>query len=73
MVGARRRPTAAFSDLERLTRVTPWTLRRRDISVATAVWLRVQPESSRAGEPIEVRRPEPPAPSPPSVPFSELR
>src|SRR4029079_19213355 len=40
-----------FSDLERLTRVTPCTLRRRDIMVATAGWLLVHPESSMAGEP----------------------
>ena len=63
-----------FSDLARLTRVTPCTLRRRDISVATAGWLLVQPESSMAGEPIALRMPEPPAAlPPPTVPLSELR
>ena len=68
-------PVAAFSDFERLTRVTPCTLRRRDISVATAGWLRVHPASSMAGAPIAPRMPEPlAAPSPPpTVPVSELR
>ena len=63
-----------FSDLERLTRVTPCTLRRRDISGATPGWVLVQPASSMAGELIALRMPEPPpAPPPPTVPLSELR
>ena len=71
---AARGAASAFSDLERLTRVTPCTLRRRDMRRATAGWLVVQPESSMAGELIELRRPEPPLAAVfPTVPLSELR
>jgi hypothetical protein len=47
-------------DLPRLTRVTPSTLRRRDISVATESWPVVQPFSSIAGAVIALRTVLPP-------------
>jgi hypothetical protein len=43
------------SDFERATRVTPWTVRRRDIRTATCRWPVVQPASEIAGALMSVR------------------
>jgi len=60
-------------DLERLTRVTPSTLRRRDIRRATERWPGVQPLTSIAGEPIAPRIVEaPPLACPDTVPLSDF-
>jgi hypothetical protein len=71
-LGGAPRPQPPFSveaevlssllDLDSATRVTPWTLRSRDIIRATPACVRVQPLSSMAGAAIEPRRAlEPPA------------
>ena len=66
-------PPESLSDFASVTRVTPWTLRIRDISAATAGWLFVQPLSSIAGALTAPRSAEPPVPPPPTLPLSVER
>ena len=71
--GPRPRPRRAFSDLVSATRVTPRTLRRRDIRRATADCEVVQPLISSAGAWIAPRVAPPPPTSVPVVPSSDFR
>jgi hypothetical protein len=65
--------TSFLADFDRLTRVTPSTLRRRAISVATSCCVFVQPVIVIAGASIALRRPDPPVPPTPvlTVPSRE--